>query len=81
MPVLVDVTRLSSLDLAMRFKMSVALTAQQAKTRTYVVLTWQKPVDMAPNVQSAFVYRGVIAKQADGRWLFKERVAVDPPNL
>lgn len=56
------------------------LTAQQAKTRTYVVITWQKPGDMTPNVQLALVYRDVIVKQADGRWLFKERVAVDPPN-
>jgi uncharacterized protein (TIGR02246 family) len=57
------------------------LTARQAKTRTYVVLMWQKPGDMTPNVQSTFVYRDVIVKQSDGRWLFKERVAVDPPNL
>jgi hypothetical protein len=56
------------------------LTAQQAKTRTYVVITWQKPGDMTPNLQLGLVYRDVIVKQADGRWLFKERVAVDPPN-
>ena len=56
------------------------LTAQQARTRTYVVITWQKPGDMTPNVQLALVYRDVVVKQADGRWLFKERVAVDPPN-
>ena len=56
------------------------LTARQAKTRTYVVLTWQKPGDMTPNVQFASVYRDVIVKQ-NGRWLFKERVGVDPPNL
>jgi len=57
------------------------LTSRQAKTRTYCILTWQKPGDMTPNVQSAFVYRDVIVKQSDGRWLFKERVGVDPPNL
>lgn len=56
------------------------LTARQAKTRTYCVLMWLKPGDMTPSVQSSFVYRDVIVKQADGRWLFKERVAVDPPN-
>jgi uncharacterized protein (TIGR02246 family) len=56
------------------------LTARQAKTRTYCILTWQKPGDMTPNVQGTFVYRDVIVK-SDGRWLFKERVAVDPPNL
>ena len=56
------------------------LTARQAKTRTYCVLTWYKPGDTTPNVQSTFVYRDVIVKQSDGRWLFKERVAVDPPN-
>jgi ketosteroid isomerase-like protein len=57
------------------------LTERQAKTRTYCVLTWLKPGDMTPNVQSTFVYRDVIVKQSDGRWLFKERVGVDPPNL
>jgi hypothetical protein len=57
------------------------LTSRQAKTRTYCVLTWQKPGDMTPNIQAAFVYRDVIVKQRDGRWLFKERVGVDPPNL
>jgi hypothetical protein len=56
------------------------LTARQAKTRTYCVLTWLKPGDTTPNVQSTFIYRDVIVK-SDGRWLFKERVAVDPPNL
>lgn len=57
------------------------LTVREAKTRTYCVLTWQKPGDMTPNVQGTFVYRDVIVKQSDGRWLFKERVGVDPPNL
>jgi hypothetical protein len=50
------------------------LTPNQAKTRTYVVLTWQKPGDMTPNTQAAGTYRDVIVKQSDGRWLFKERV-------
>jgi ketosteroid isomerase-like protein len=48
------------------------LTANQAKTRTYLVLTWQKPGE-TPTIQSAFTYRDVIVKQDDGRWLFKER--------
>jgi uncharacterized protein (TIGR02246 family) len=56
------------------------LTSRQAKTRTYCILTWQKPGDMTPNVQGTFVYRDVIVKE-NGRWLFKERVGVDPPNL
>jgi hypothetical protein len=57
------------------------LTARQAKTRTYCVLTWQKPGDTTPKVQFAGVYRDVIVKQGDGKWLFKERMAIDPPNL
>jgi uncharacterized protein (TIGR02246 family) len=56
------------------------LTSRQAKTRTYCILTWQKPGDMTPNVQGTFVYQDVIVKE-NGRWLFKERVGVDPPNL
>jgi hypothetical protein len=33
------------------------LTARQAKTRTYCVLTWQKPGDITPSVQGTIVYR------------------------
>ena len=54
------------------------LTESRARTRTYCVITWQKPGDPAPSTQSAFVYRDVILKQSDGRWLFKERAAADP---
>jgi hypothetical protein len=49
------------------------LTSDHAKTRTYVVLTWQKPDDPTPSIQQAFTYRDGIVKQDDGRWLFKER--------
>ena len=49
------------------------LTSTNARTRSYVVLTWQKPDDPTPSIQSAFTYRDVIVKQDDGRWLFKER--------
>jgi hypothetical protein len=49
------------------------LTSTHAKTRTYIVLTWQKPGDLTPSIQSAGTYRDVIVKQDDGRWLFKER--------
>jgi hypothetical protein len=49
------------------------LTSTHAKTRTYFVLTWQKPGDLTPSIQSAGIYRDVIVKQDDGRWLFKER--------
>src|SRR5215470_5736305 len=49
------------------------LTSTNARTRSYVVLTWQKPDDPTPSIQSAFTYRDVIVKQGDGRWLFKER--------
>jgi hypothetical protein len=49
------------------------LTSTQAKTRTYVVVMWQKPGDLTPSIQTALTYRDVIVKQDDGRWLFKER--------
>jgi hypothetical protein len=53
------------------------LTARRAETRTYVLLTWQKPSDQFPTVQFAATYRDVIVKSDDGRWLFKERKAID----
>jgi hypothetical protein len=53
------------------------LTARRAETRTYVLLTWQKPGDQMPTVQFAATYRDVIVKSDDGRWLFKERKAID----
>lgn len=49
------------------------LTASEAKTRTYVVLTWQKPGDVSPSTVTAGTYQDLIVKQNDGRWLFKER--------
>jgi len=49
------------------------LTSTHAMTRSYVVITWQKPDEPTPRIQSAFTYRDVIVKQDDGRWLFKER--------
>ena len=49
------------------------LTANEAKTRTYVLLTWQKPGDKTPSINAAGIYRDVIVKQSDGKWLFKER--------
>jgi hypothetical protein len=53
------------------------LTPRRAETRTYVLLTWQKPGDQFPTVQFAATYRDVIVKSDDGRWLFKERKAID----
>src|SRR5215471_3985558 len=47
------------------------LTESRARTRTYCVVTWQKPGDPTPSTRHAFVYRDVMQKQADGRWLFK----------
>jgi hypothetical protein len=49
------------------------LTSRRAETRTYVILTWQKPGDQTITVQAAGTYRDVIVKSDDGRWLFKER--------
>jgi hypothetical protein len=53
------------------------LTARRAETRTYVLLTWQRPGDQIPTIQAAATYRDVIVKSDDGRWLFKERKAID----
>jgi hypothetical protein len=53
------------------------LTPSRAETRTYVLLTWQKPGDQFPTVHFAATYRDVIVKSDDGRWLFKERKAID----
>src|SRR5262245_4173683 len=49
------------------------LTPHRAETRTYFILTWQKPGEQIPTIQNAATYRDVIVKSDDGRWLFKER--------
>jgi hypothetical protein len=49
------------------------VTPRRAETRTYVLLTWQKPGDQIPTTQAAGTYRDVIVKSDDRRWLFKER--------
>jgi hypothetical protein len=54
------------------------LTPRRAETRTYVILTWQKPGDQIPTIQTAGTYRDVIVKSDDGRWLFKERKFAEP---
>ena len=51
------------------------LTPRRAETRTYFILTWQKPGDQIPTIQAAGTYRDVIVKSDGGRWLFKERKA------
>jgi hypothetical protein len=51
------------------------LTSRRAETRTYVIITWQKPDDQTITPQFAFTYPDVIVKTDDGRWLFKERRA------
>ena len=51
------------------------LTPRRAETRTYLILTWQKPGDQTIAVEAAFTYRDVLVKSDDGRWLFKERKA------
>ena len=56
------------------------LTPRRAETRTYCIVTWQKPGDQAISIQFAFTYRDVIVKTDDGRWLFKERKLAEPPN-
>src|SRR5262249_14403594 len=53
------------------------ITSRSAQTRTYCILTWQKPDDQKITVQATLIYRDVIVKSDDGRWLFKERKAID----
>jgi len=53
------------------------LTPSRAETRTYVLLTWQKPDDQTITVRAAGTYKDVIVRSNDGRWLFKERKLID----
>jgi uncharacterized protein (TIGR02246 family) len=53
------------------------LTSRRAETRTYFILTWQKPDDQTITVQATGTYKDVIVRSNDGRWLFKERKAID----
>jgi|SRR5215470_2570327 len=53
------------------------LTSRRAETRTYAIITWQKPDDQTITIQAAYTYRDVIVKSDDGRWLFKERKRVE----
>ena len=53
------------------------LTPRRAETRTYVLLTWQKPDDQTITVRAAGTYKDVIVRSNDGRWLFKERKTID----
>jgi hypothetical protein len=53
------------------------ISSRRAETRTYVIITWQKPGDQTIAVQSAFTYQDVIVKSDDGRWLFEERKRVE----
>jgi len=52
------------------------LTSRRAEAKTYCILTWQRDGDQAISVQNAFVYKDVIVKSDDGKWLFKERKGV-----
>jgi hypothetical protein len=55
------------------------LTPRRAETRTYFILTWQRPGEPII-VQWTGTYRDVIVKSDDGTWLFKERkIDVDQP--
>jgi hypothetical protein len=53
------------------------LTPGRAETRTYFLLTWQKPDDRTITLQAAGTYKDVIVRSNDGRWLFKERKTID----
>ena len=49
------------------------LAPRRAETRTYFILTWQKPGDQIPTIQAAGTDRDVIVKSGDGRSVLKER--------
>jgi hypothetical protein len=53
------------------------LTPGRAETRTYLLVTWQKPGDQTITVRFTGTYKDVIVRSNDGRWLFKERKLVD----
>src|SRR5262245_57356775 len=53
------------------------LTSRRAETRTYYILTWQKPGEQTITVQATGTYKDVIVRSDDGRWLFKERKSID----
>ena len=53
------------------------LASRRAETRSYFILTWQKPGEQTISVQAAGTYKDVIVRSSDGRWLFKERKAID----
>jgi 3-phenylpropionate/cinnamic acid dioxygenase small subunit len=53
------------------------LTSRRAETRTYVILTWQKPADQTITVVATGTYKDVIVRSDDGKWLFKERKVID----
>jgi uncharacterized protein (TIGR02246 family) len=53
------------------------LTSRRAETRSYFMLTWQKPGEQTITLQATGTYKDVIVRSDDGRWLFKERKAID----
>ena len=53
------------------------LTPSRAETRTYVILTLQKPDDQTITIRPTRTYKDVIIRSNDGRWLFKERKTID----
>jgi 3-phenylpropionate/cinnamic acid dioxygenase small subunit len=53
------------------------LTPNRAEIRSYVLLTWQKPDDQTITIQPTRTYKDMIVRSNDGRWLFKERKAID----
>ena len=53
------------------------LTPSRAETRTYVILTLQKPDDQTITIRPIRTYKDVIIRSNDGRWLFKERKTID----
>jgi ketosteroid isomerase-like protein len=57
------------------------LTASRAETRSYLLLTWQKPGETTVSIASAFIYRDIFEKSGDGKWLFKERRADDLTSI
>jgi len=57
------------------------LTPNLAETRSYLLLTWQKPGETTVSIAASFIYRDVFEKSQDGKWLFKERKADDLTSI
>ena len=57
------------------------LGANRAETRSYIILTWQKPGESTVTIAGSFIYKDVFVKSADGKWYFQHRMADDLTSI